>query len=122
MDQGAGDVWRNTTAFDFSAFTDLGNFFSGFTSGAMIKANNGRIIFGGTSNLRYTDDLFITSTDISLLTGALQFLFYEGGDNIVAITYPTPDYTYYRSTDNGLTWPTQSMPLGLNAVYAGYKF
>jgi hypothetical protein len=117
----AGDIWRNTTAFDFTAFTNLGNFFPAYTvsTGDMIRANNGRIIFGGGSYLRYTDNLFVSSVDVSSFT-QLSFLLYEGKDNVIAVSN-VANYHYYRSTDNGLTWPYVSTPLGLYIPYAGIK-
>ena len=118
-----GDIWRNTTPLDFITFTNLGNFFPSYAIGFgfVQKANANRIIFGGGTHLKYTDDLFTGATDISLPLGNLQFLVYEGKDNILAVTFDSITYRSYRSTDNGLTWPFQSFPLGLNAVYAGCK-
>jgi hypothetical protein len=122
INQTTGNVWRNTTAFDFTAFTDLGNFFpsSAISTGTLIKVNNGRIIFGGGNYLKYTDNLFVSTTDISGIITNLAFLLYEGGDNVLGVSN-VANYNYYRSTDNGLTWPLISIPLGRYTVYAGYK-
>lgn len=126
IDATAGNVWRNTTTLDFTAFTDLGNFFPAFAlpRGYVIKGNNERIIFGGMNYINYTDNLFSSSTDVSIGEGNnMHSMTYEGGNNALVVTYDGGAGTYklFRSTDNGLTWPQQTLPDPLASYGIAYK-
>ncbi|HRT03739.1 MAG TPA: hypothetical protein P5513_07360 [Candidatus Diapherotrites archaeon] len=121
----SGDIYRNQYDYDFTSFISFNNFFIGnaFNNGGhMVLANNGRIIFGYGPYLRYTDDFFNSSVDISILPlSYLYFLIYEGGNNILSCIYNNTSslFEFYRSIDNGSTWQSQPVPFGINSFQDG---
>lgn len=126
----ACNVWRNTTAFDFTAFSDQGNLFTPYTQGApmfMVQTSTGRIVFGNMQGMYYTDNLFASKTDSTvpdLVAGDnLRWMIHEGGTNILAMFYGSTSgyFRAFRSTTNGESWVEQTLPAGVQSTEMGYK-
>lgn len=111
LERDTGNLYRNTTAFDFTTMSNQGNIVTGgsFSTPRIIKVNNSRYLISSGQELKYTDDAFSSLTSITPPeeTSLIELL-YEGENNVMSIYNDNINtQNVYRSTNNGLNWTLQ---------------